>query len=96
VVLWELVTLKEPWREETEGRPALYYIMNSIIDGKRLEFAEPEGVQPPLLELPRCVAQQPGGGRWGSREPVAVPGRAEEEAGALAACGCDRAGETPP
>ncbi len=53
VILWELITLKEPWREETEGRPALYYIMNSVIDGKRLEFPDPATTKPQLPELPR-------------------------------------------
>ena len=55
VLLWELVTLKEPWREETEGRTALYYIINSVVDGKRLELPDPAAAEPPLPELPRCA-----------------------------------------
>lgn len=56
VILWELVTLKEPWREEAEGKPYLYYIMNNVIEGKRLEFPSVEAIEPVLPEVGEVIA----------------------------------------
>lgn len=66
VVLWEVVTLKEPWRDETEGRTALYYIMNCVTTGTRLSFPKAQELDPDVPELAdviqlaqSCWAQNP-------------------------------------
>ena len=56
VVLWELLTLRQPWRDETEGRAALYFIMSEVIAGNRLALPAPADVAPPLPEAADVIA----------------------------------------
>jgi hypothetical protein len=44
------------FREEMEGKTALWCIMNNVISGDRLAFPEPSTVEPPLPEATELVS----------------------------------------
>lgn len=56
VVVWEMLTLRQPWRDETEGRAALYVIMSEVIGGGRLALPRAEDVSPPFPEAADVIA----------------------------------------
>jgi serine/threonine protein kinase len=60
VIVWETLTLREPWRDEAAASraPALFVVINEVVAGNRLPFPPLDGgfPGPPLPELGEVVA----------------------------------------